>query len=185
MRFGKTGVAFLKLPIDTEQFSRLSEFPEVIQADQNVDGMGIKSWIHGHIVQQIGETGVLIVPHTVECLRNAPTNMLDGSQCVGNRVGFVIEVIIPIVLTESAGCDANPECTLHLCFDLRNAILVSFVSVAGEEGRVVFLRVMRFQPCAIEGVEGDTDSVRGVEQICRGVVNDCPNPFCGIGITGV
>jgi len=97
----------------------------------------------------------------------------------------MIEVIIPIVLTESTGCDTNSECTFHLGFDLRNAILVALVGIAGEESCVVFLRVMRFQPCAIEGIKSDADSVRGVEQICRGIVNDCPNPFCGIGITGV
>ena len=150
MGLGKAGFTFLKLFVHVQQLSGRTKLTEVIKADQNIDCPGVKSRIHGHIVQQIGETSILIVPHAVEGLSNALSDMLDGGQCIGDGVGVMIDVIITIVLTESTEGDANSKCSLHLSLDLCNSILVSFVSVAREEGRVVFLRVMGFQPCAIE-----------------------------------
>lgn len=179
MGFGKTGFTFLKLLVQAQQLPRCTEFPEVIQADQNVDGARIKSRIHGHIIQQIGETGILIVAHAVQRLSYALSDMLDGGQCIGDGVGIMIEVVIPIVLTESTGCNTNSKCSLHLSLDLRYAILIAFVCIAGQERRVVFLWVMRLQPCAIEGIKGNADCVTTIEAIAGGIFDDLPNLFSG------
>ena len=63
MGLGNAGFTLKKLLVHVQQLSGRSKLTEVIKTDQNADGAGIKGRIHGHVVQQIGKAGILIVPH--------------------------------------------------------------------------------------------------------------------------
>lgn len=103
--------------------------------------------------------------------------MLYRGLSVRDGICSMVDKVIPIILTETARRNTNTECTLHFCLDLRDTILIAFVGIARQKCGVVFLRVMRFQPCAIEGIKGDANSMAAIETIRGGVLNDLPYFF--------
>ena len=130
MGLGEAEFSVSELMEEFLKFSNHAKLPEVVEANQNLDCLRIKRRVHLHIVQDIGETDIKCVAHIVERIGDTPTDVLDRGLRIGNCVFVVIDIVIPIVLPESAGRNPDTESPLHLSLDLCDAILISFIGIA-------------------------------------------------------
>lgn len=135
-----------------EQLPGGAEFLKVAEAGQDIDGLAVKGGIEFHVCQQVGERIVLPLAPFIEPLRRAPADVLDGGQCVRDRVGGAVDVEIAVVLAEPAGGDADAEAAAHLRLDGGDPVLIALVCVIGQEGDVILLRVVGFEIRAVEGM---------------------------------
>lgn len=71
MRFGDAGFPIPKFVKDFLQFAHHAKLPEVIEADEDLNDLSVKRRADLHVVEEIGETAVIVAAHLIERFRRA------------------------------------------------------------------------------------------------------------------
>ena len=118
VRLGEFEFALAEL---VEQFHKLAagaELLKVPEADQNLNNLRIERRMHLHIVQQIDKARIEAVAPAVQRVRDAAADVFDRGQRIRDRLARMIDVVIAVVLPESAWGDADAEAALHFLLRL-------------------------------------------------------------------
>ena len=80
--------------------------------------------MHLHGIEEICETGIIRVAHSIQRIGNALTDMLDGRLGIGDCVVRAINVEVTVVLPEAAGGNADTKALAHFILGLSNPCLL-------------------------------------------------------------